>query len=687
MRRIVTALAAGLLGVTVVAATDTPDVGWQSYNGGSDEQRFADLDAIDTGNVAGLGLAWYADLGSSRGLETTPLVVGRTMYATLPWSKVVALDAVTGEEKWRFDPEVPGEFALSACCDVVNRGAAFENGRVFVGTIDGRLVALDAETGEKLWDTQTTDREKPYTITGAPRVAKGLVFIGNGGGEYGARGYVSAYDQQTGELRWRFWVVPGEPGKPDGAASDEVLEKLARETWFGDDYWRYGGGGTVWDSIVYDEELDRLYIGTGNGGPWNRVIRSEDKGDNLFLSSIVALDPDTGEYIWHYQQVPGETWDFTAAQQMTLADLEIDGRKRKVILHAPKNGFFYVIDRTDGSLISAEKFVPANWAERIDLETGRPVETEGARFRDKPFLATSGASGAHNWQPMSFDPRTGLVYIPAQQVPFLYTKDEKFRFEPDLWNLGVDMMSTPLPETPEERAAMKEAIQGRLIAWDPVAQKPVWKVEHEGTWHGGVLATSGDLVFQGLNDGTFQAYHAGTGKVLWRFNSKSPILPAPVSYRIDGKQYVAIAAGAGGGFALSLPSFEGPRTWPEGRILVFALGGDKTLPDTPQVRRGLTKVSQDFTPAQVEEGKALFGQVCAACHAMGTMSAGIVPDLKRSGVLASKEAWKAVVIDGVLASRGMAAFGDYMTPQQAEAIRAYVASRAHLEAARQMADK
>lgn len=649
---------------------------WLTYGGTYDEQRYSSLGEITAANVKGLGLAWSTDLESDRGQESTPLVVDGTMYVTTAWSKVVALDAATGAVKWRFDPKVPGRFGVSACCDVVNRGAAYDDGRLFFGTIDGRLIALDAKSGKQLWSTVTVDQSKPYTITGAPRVAGGKVYIGNGGAEYGVRGYVSAYDAKSGALAWRFYTVPGDPAKPDNAASDEILEKLARPTWFGDQYYKFGGGGTVWDSIVYDPELDRIYIGVGNGGPWNRKIRSEDKGDNLFVGSVVALDAKTGKYLWHYQETPGDTWDFTSSQQIMLVTLPIDGKARRLILHAPKNGFFYVIDRDTGKLVAADKFAPANWADRVDLKTGRPVETPGARFQEKPFLATIGASGAHNWHPMAFSPRTRLVYLPVQEVPFLYVKDQKFRYNPAIWNLGVDMMSTPLPKTPAEIQGMKKALQGRLVAWDPIAKKEVWRVPHEGTWNGGVLATAGDLVFQGLSDASFRAYDARDGKELWRFNAQTPLLPGPISYSVGGVQYIAIVAGNGGGFALSLPAFDGPRPQPPGRVLVFKLGGKAVLPPTVGAVPQLNPSREHWTPEQRAEGARLYGQICAACHGMGTRSAGIIPDLRRSGILPDRQAWRSVVIDGALADRGMVSFGKELTPDQAESIRGYVSDEA-----------
>jgi alcohol dehydrogenase (cytochrome c)/quinohemoprotein ethanol dehydrogenase len=659
----------------VLHAADEPQ-NWLTYNGSYAEQRFSPLDQIDTANVGRLGLAWSYDLGSKRGQESTPLVVDGTMYVSAAWGRVVALDAATGAQKWVFEPQVPGRSGLSACCDVVNRGVAYDGGKVFVGTLDGRLIALDAGTGARLWSVQTTDPAKPYTITGAPRVARGKVFIGNGGAEYGVRGYVSAYDQRDGSLIWRFYTVPGEPGRKDGAASDEILEKV-RSSWFGDAYWKIGGGGTVWDSIVYDPELNRLYIGVGNGGPWNRAIRSQDKGDNLFIGSVVALDPDTGRYIWHYQETPGDTWDFTSTQQIMLADLTIDGRRRKVILHAPKNGFFYIIDRTRGTLISAEKFAPVNWAERIDRTTGRPVENPEARFAAGAFFAASGGSGAHNWQPMSFDPRSGLVYLPVQLVPQIYARDPGFVYRPQLWNTGVGFATLPEPKTPADAETMRKPPASSLVAWDPVRQKPAWTVTHAGVWNGGTLATAGGIVFQGLDDETFRAYRADTGAELWRFATKAPVQPGAISYRIGAIQYLAVTAGIGGGLALAMPAMTGPRVWAPARVLVFRLDGKAALPATIGSVPPLQRVSQAFASDRVAQGRVLFGQFCTYCHGANTMSSGELPDLKRSGMLPDAQGWNQVVIGGALENQGMASFAKYLTSDQADAIRAYVATTAN----------
>lgn len=648
---------------------------WATHGGSFEEQRFSVLDQIDSKNVSRLGLAWAHELDTFRGQEGTPLVVDGVMYATTAWSKVVALDAATGEQLWIFDPEVPGEAAAKGCCDVVNRGAAYYDGKIFVATLDGRLIALEAASGTKLWSTVTVDQSQNYTSTGAPRVVKGKVVIGNGGADFGVRGYVSAYNADDGSLAWRFYTVPTDPADgPDNAASDSVME-LAAQTWSGE-FWAAGGGGTVWDSIVYDEKLDQVLIGVGNGTPWNHQIRSQGKGDNLFLSSIVALDPDTGAYRWHYQSTPAETWDFTATQQITLADFIIDGERLPVLLQAPKNGFFYVIDRRDGTLISAEKYVPANWAERIDLETGRPVEDPAARFVDAPFLMTVGGAGGHNWQPMSYSPKTGLVYIPAQELPMLYQADPNYRYSAIGNNTGIDQNFSEIPTSPEARQEIAASLKGRLLAWDPVRQREAWHVEYGDPWNGGVLTTAGNLVFQGNRRGAFTAYDALTGKRLWTFDARAGILGGPVSYSVGGEQYIAVMVGYGGAVGLALPEFGDVKPPPPGRILAFKLGGTGSLPQNTQHRPPPNPPNQKWPAVIVAEGATLYTNMCSRCHALGAYSAGVVPDLRRSGALTDERIWREIVLDGILSQNGMPGFSRTLRPQGAEAIRAYIGEKA-----------
>jgi PQQ-dependent dehydrogenase (methanol/ethanol family) len=658
-------------------ATEDNGDDWLSHGRTYAEQRFSPLTDINDANVGQLSLAWAVELDTNRGQEATPIVVDGTMYLTTAWSKVMAVDAATGKVLWTFDPQPIGAKGAHACCDVVNRGVAVWEGKVFSGTIDGRLIALDAKTGSKLWDVVTVDQSKPYTITGAPRVVRGKVIIGNSGAELGVRGYVSAYDAETGKLVWRFYTVPGNPADgPDHAASDEAFARFAGKTWNGK-WWELGGGGTVWDSIVYDPEFDQLLIGGGNGSPWNHRARSAGKGDNLFLSSILALDPDTGAYKWHYQENPAEMWDYTATQQITLADLTIDGKVRKVLMQAPKNGFFYVIDRSNGKLISAEAYAPQNWAERIDLASGRPVERPEARYADAPHLTYPSGIGAHAWMPMSYSPKTGLVYIPAMHVPLSYADDVNFTRHIGRWNTGVSFLAPPEGSVPgatalERRAALAAMNKGMLVAWDPVAQKARWTIEMPWPWNGGTLATAGNLLFQGDPYGVFRARAADTGKELWSFDSQRGIMAGPVTFRAGGEQYVAVLAGYGGSMGMATASEWMRRPPPNGVLLAFKIGGKGTLAKLPPVEpRPFVTSDERFTPAQLAEGETQYFAFCTICH-----NGPVNPDLLRSPVAADAEAWRSVVLEGALADRGMISFKPWLKAEQIEAVRAYVVTEA-----------
>jgi quinohemoprotein ethanol dehydrogenase len=656
-----------------LAHADSDLDNWLEHGRTWDEQRFSPLTQINAGNVSQLKLAWSVTLDTKRGQEATPIVVDGVMYTTTAWSKVLALNAATGKLLWKFDPENIGAKGAHACCDVVNRGVAVWKGRVFVGTIDGRLIALDARTGKTVWETITVDQAKPYTITMAPRVVRDKVIIGNSGAEFGVRGYVSAYDTNSGKLVWRFYTVPGNPADgPDGAASDDIIEKLARPTWFGE-YWKLGGGGTVWDSVVYDQELDQLIVGVGNGSPWNHKRRSEGKGDNLFLASIISLDPDTGKYRWHYQANPGESWDFTNTQQITLTTLMLDGVDRKVLMQAPKNGFFYVLDRTNGKLISAEPYARQTWAEKIDLVTGRPIEVANARYSDGAFFNLPSAIGAHAWMPMSYSPQTGLVYIPAMTFPLVYGDATPFEIHPGRWNTGVTFLDPPaIPGLPADldgrRKAMDAMMKGTLIAWDPVAQTARWKVERDWPWNGGTLATGGNLVFQGDVHGVFAAYRADNGQKLWDFHTPQAIMAGPVTYRVKGEQYVAVMAGYGGSMGMARPSDFEHRQMPYGAIHVFKLNGRGKLPPYAPVPLSPPQPTQEsFSAEQLAIGQKKYGQYCLICH-----RGPVNPDLRRSTMLGNGKAWSAVVTDGALESNGMASFRDYLTAAEVEAVRGYV---------------
>jgi PQQ-dependent dehydrogenase (methanol/ethanol family) len=658
----------------LVAADQEPGV-WMSYGRTYDEQRFSPLDQIDETDVGRLGLAWSFDLQTRRGIEATPIVVDGVMYTTSSWSIVHALDARTGRPLWTFDPEVKKEKAKHTCCDVVNRGVAVWKGQVFVGALDGRLIALDARSGVVNWSVATVDPKLPYSITGAPRVIDGKVLIGNGGAEFGVRGFIAAYDVDTGERLWQFFTVPGDPAK--GFENDAMA--MAAKTWTGE-WWKLGGGGgTVWDAMAYDPELDLLYVGVGNGTPWNRSIRSPDGGDNLFLSSIVALRPDTGEYVWHYQTTPGETWDYTATQHIILADLEIDGRIRKVLMQAPKNGFFYVLDRTDGSLISAENYIQITWATHVDLDTGRPVEVPGARYQDAPFLVYPSYLGGHNWHPMSFNPETGLVYIPVLDIPANYAQPaDGFTYRPDASNLGIYGVAAGLPDSQAERDALRPLITGRLVAWDPRAQREVWRVEHGGSWNGGTLTTAGNLVFQGTADARFVAYRATDGEPLWSFPTQTGVVAPAMTYEIDGEQYVTICVGWGGAFALVFGEYVQAESLPNvSRVLTFKLDADGTLPEPEwQPTVVFDPPAQTADAATIEEGHGLYQDICLGCHGLNAVSGLLIPDLRGSPTLHDPKRWDDVVRGGVLRARGMASFASELDADQAAAIRAYVIEQA-----------
>lgn len=632
---------------------------WLAHGRNYFEDRFSPLARIDESNISRLGLAWSFDTRTDRGLEATPLVVDGVIYTTGSWSVVYAIDARTGREIWHWDPEVDRARGQLACCDVVNRGAAFYDGKVFVGVLDGRLAALDAATGRPLWETVTVDQAQPYTITGAPRVAGGKVVIGNGGAEYGVRGYVSAYEPDTGEMAWRFYTVPGDPSLP---FESPAMEAAAR-TWTGE-WWRYGGGGTAWDSFAYDPDLDLLYVGTGNGSPWNWHIRSPEGGDNLYLASILALRPATGELVWYYQTTPGDTWDFTATQHMILADLEIEGRARRVLMQAPKNGFFYILDRATGELISAEPYTEVTWAERVDLETGRPVEAPGARYETERIVMKPGPYGGHNWHPMAYSPRTGLVYIPVQDAAFAYAQNPNFEYRPGFWNTGTSMgagvgASIPPPV-------------GGLLAWDPVAQEERWRVSYPDIWNGGTLATAGNLVFQGTSDGRFVAYRATDGAKLWEVTVGAGIIAPPITYEVDGTQYVAVMAGWGGSYGLG---GRGRREFIPGRMLVFALDGTGELESgAPADRAPPAPIASSATPAEIAEGAALYGQWCAVCHGTGAEGSGIIPDLRYSPPETVSQ-FHEIVLEGTRQDRGMPAFSSSLSTEQVDAIRAYVLDR------------
>jgi quinohemoprotein ethanol dehydrogenase len=648
----------------MLAADDEPG-NWMSHGRTYSEQRFSPLRQINDQNVKDLGLAWYFEVGTKRGLEVTPLVVDGVMYASSIWNIIHAIDARTGEELWRYDPQTRRDRLRHTCCDATNRGLAVWNGKIYQGLIDGRLIAVDAATGKLVWDVQTVDLSKDYSITGAPRVVNGKVIIGNSGAEFGVRGYVTAYDAETGAQAWRFYTVPGNPA--DGFESPAM--EMAAKTWSGE-WWKYGGGGTAWDSFAFDPDLNLLYIGVGNGGPWPREIRSPGGGDNLFLASIVAVNAATGEYVWHYQTTPGDQWDFTATQSMSLADLEINGKVRKVIIQAPKNGFFYVLDRGTGELISAHNIVPTTWASHVDLNSGRPVIVEENQYGDKARLITPGPSGAHNWHPMSFSPITGLAYIPLQETSWVYSQAPVFKYIRGQWNMGHN----PDAERPPEAANIVS--KGALLAWDPVKEQPAWRVELGPNWNGGTLATAGNLVVQGSADGRFVIYRADSGEKVWEMPIQTGAVAGPITYSVDDEQYIAVAAGWGGASALWGGNRERARNeLTDSRILAFKLGGTGRLPPAP-ARKQISKPPPSTATAEViAAGKRLYDTSCNVCHGVNVIG-GTMPDLRHMSAETHGQ-FNDIVLGGIRLSGGMASFADKYDEADVEAIHAYVISRAN----------
>lgn len=640
------------------------------------EQRFSPLKQVNDQNVSQLGLAWSFNLDTHRGQEATPLVVDGVMYFSTAWSKVFAVNAATGERLWSFDPQVPGETGVNACCDVVNRGVAVWRGKVFVGTLDGRLVALDAATGKLVWQVQTTDPAYRYTITGAPRVVKDRVLIGNAGAEMGVRGYVSAYDAESGKLAWRFYTVPGDPSQP---FESPALAKAAA-TWSGQ-WWKLGGGGTVWDSIVYDPETDFVFIGTGNGTPWSRRARSPQGKDNLFTSSIVALKAETGEYVWHFQEVPGDDWDYDSASPMILADISLNGTPRKALLQAPKDGFFYVLDRTTGQVISAKPYTPVTWATSVDTDSGRPIENIAARYdaRDQASPLAPGPMGGHSWHSMSYSPLTGLVYIPVQESSFLYKSEEHFQTHDLAFNVAVDFVAAGMPQDPQIKKAILDSIKGHLSAWDPVHQKEVWRVDRVCPTNGGTLATAGNLVFQGTAQGNLEAFRANSGDKLWSADAQSGVIAAPISYTVGDEQYIAVIVGWGGVFPLASGevALKAGRSQNVPRVLAFKLGATAKLPPLPQFTPPqLNPPKSTAAAATVRRGEALYQNYCSTCHGDVAVGGGVLPDLRYSATLADS-AWHEVVLGGSLKNFGMVSFAKELSKQDAESIRAYVIFRAN----------
>jgi len=643
---------------------DSDPANWITYGHDYSEERYSTLKQIDEQSVGKLGLAWSYDFGVRRALETTPLVYNGVMYATSAWSLVYAFDARTGNLLWKYDPHVAKDHAKFVCCDVVNRGVAMYKSRLYLGALDGRLIALDAKTGMPVWQVETAPSNSPYAITGAPRIAKGRVIIGNAGSEYAVRGYVSAYDADTGKLAWRTYTVPGDPSKP---FESEAMHKAAA-TWSGE-WWKKGGGGSPWDAIVYDPETDLVFLGTGNGSPWYGELRNT--GDNLYVASILALHADTGEQAWYYQTTPGDNWDFDATQPLLLATLTIDGAQRRVLMQANKNGFFYVLDRQTGKLISARPFTDMSWATGID-SNGRPIEAPGARDVKDATIVAPATEGGHNWHPIAFNPSTGLVYLGVLKDSSIHALAPNWKFNPNDQTTGLNRAY----HGPASDQMRKMPPSGELLAWDPVAQKEAWHVDLPVPKSGGTLTTAGNLVFQGRGDGKFSAYRATDGKLLWEFDAGVGISAPPITYSLDGTQYITVQSGWGGPMVLGNRA-SGRGNVGAGRLLTFVLGGTATIPpyqhQVPPVPMPTFKLVA--SKAQVEQGRVLFATYCARCHGNEVVSGGETPDLRYADAETHK-VFEQIVRGGIRREEGMPSFANDLTSAQVHLIEAYVLDRA-----------
>ena len=669
------AQAGGPTGMAEAARSTSNDAGsgeWTGFGRTPDEQHYSPLTQISDANVAGLNLAWYFDILGSVLSVSIPLEADGVLYFVSGQGLLRALNAASGRLLWSYDPQT-FKTAGQKLRVWGTRGIAYWGGKVYEGLTDGRLIAVDARNGRLVWSVQTTSAADRRYITGAPRIFDGKVIIGHGGGDVGAqRCYVTAYDARNGQKLWRFFITPGDPA--EGFENDAM--KMAAKTWPAG-WWKQSGGGAVWNAITYDSELHRIYLGTGNPSPWNANIRDPAGLDNLFTDSIVALQADTGKYLWHYQTTPGDAWDFDAAEDIELATLLISGKPRKVMMQASKNGFFYLIDRETGKLISAENFTKVTWAKRIDLATGRPIEAPNARYRDGKMMLWPGNAGAHASQPMSFSPRTGLAYIPSYDMPQIYDDEGidrlKWKAPPVVAvNSGVNMPNGSVPT---------EFGISALIAWDPVRQKEAWREPLSSGWHGGTVVTAGNLVFHGRADGRFMAYAADTGKVLWTYDSQAGIIAAPISYEVGGRQYISVMTGYTGPGA-TYGDLSAQYNWQariqQRRLLTFSLAGGVNLP--PQLRADkvlpINDPSYVSNPALEAEGSESYVGHCIWCHGGDAIAGGHAPDLRSSPLISSPESFRAVVQAGALQKDGMPKYDD-MTGSEIEAVRQYLRARAN----------
>lgn len=675
-----------------------PDV-WLTSGRDGNGSYFSPLKDVDPNTVRRLGFAWEYPLDTTRGLEATPIVVDGVMYGVGPYGRTYGLEAKTGKKLWTYDPQIDGQYVRYSCCDAVSRGLAVWDGKVYVGALDGWLHAIDAGTGKALWKVDTLIGRGPrfqYTITGTPQIAGKVVVIGNSGADFSQRGYVSAYDLETGALKWRFFTVPRDPklGPPD-----QPHLVAALKTYDPRHQWEYGGGGTVWDGMGYDREHELLYVGTGNLTPFNLKQDGRHGGDGLYAASIVAIHADSGTLAWYFQPTPGDQWDYDNTQKMILADLKIGGASRQVLMQASKNGFFYVIDRVTGEFISAKNYVFVNWTAGLDPKTGRPRPAPAADFTKEPKLIYPSTPGGHNWQPMSYDPVTGLVYIPtleAGQVEIetsnrpigyyhgLYTVVPIYTEDYDPVALRDMFGSLPSLEAlakvagvPRDAGAVPKSLSV-LRAWDPVNQRLVWEqpIAVLGWSGGGVMSTAGNLVFQGDTGGTLTVFAADSGRVLERVNVGTSIMAAPMTYKIGGEQYVAVMAGLGGGLGLYTPFGSQTAAFKygnAGRIVVFKLdGGEVPKPTLVADEPFVQPPAREGDPETISKGALLYTKQCSRCHVMGR---GILPDLRRMSA-STHSLFYDIVLRGAYVGKGMGRFDDVLNEGDARAIHAYLVSEA-----------
>ncbi len=668
---------------------------WDNPGGDWAESHFSRLEEITPANVGELGLAWEYDLGTSRVQEATPVVIDGVMYTSGNLGRVYALNAATGEELWTFLPELDMQVNRHACCDQANRGVAVADGKVMVGALDGMLYALNAETGAVEWSVDTVvDHARGYTITGAPELAGDLVVIGNAGAEYDARGYVTAYDVETGEQAWRFFTIPRDPASGEQENPELVA---ALETWSEDTRWDIGGGGTAWDAIVYDPEFDQVIVGTGNGGPYPQAVRSPGGGDNLYLNSLVALDRESGEMNWYFQETPQDNWDLTATQPMTLAQLDVNGESRPVILHTPKNGFFFVVDRETGYAHAANPIVRTNWADGFDVETQSfNMTMDQADYSLGPKIVYPASPGARNWYPAAYDPARNTYFaqvLDMGNLMFLTGDPSEAEYQEKFLNAGAaiiftsDLQAAAATLPPPLRAAIEaedswqwvldQPFSSQLRAMDPLTGETKWAVDGLG-WQDrfGVLATQTGLIFHGNSAGTMFARDSDTGEELWSMETGTTIMAAPMTYSVDGVQYVAVQAGWGGGGWGFVPGYSA--AYNKGftnRLLVFRLGGGEvTVPeDLPPLEPAPAPPEQleGVTPEMIAMGNALFTENCTMCHS--NQPRAPLPDLRRMqpNVHAG---FQQIVREGLFVMNGMPSFGDRLSPEEVRAIQAWLIS-------------